>query len=479
MKIRNFFIYLIVAVMGAAFALAGYVMVVQKPGTVMQQSSTAKNDTHLTKFANPSAIRSVVPVDFTEVAEETVNGVVHVKVEAEGQVSSNPFYEFFYGDRSQRPSPVLGFGSGVIISDDGYIVTNNHVISGADNIEVILNDKRTFTAELVGTDPNTDLALLKVKADDLHSVPLGNSHDVKLGQWVLAIGNPFNLTSTVTAGIVSAKGRNLGILGNNRYRVESFIQTDAALNRGNSGGALVDTEGRLIGVTAAIVSATGEYSGNSFAIPVDIVKKIVGDLKEFGRVQRAILGVSIVDVTSDVVKENNLNKIEGVFIADITEGGAAQDAGIMKGDVVLVVNGENVNSVSELQQEFSKYRPGDKVSVLIKRKNKTKQYDVVLRNLDGGTNIVKTSDYLLGARFSKLSKSEKEDYQVSSGLKITDIKPGMLTDLGFKEGYIIIRINNTKITSVTDISRISESGEKINSIQGIRPDGMEFSYRIR
>ena len=478
MKIRIFFIYLIVAVMGAAFALAGYVMVVQKPG-IVQQPPVVKNDTHLTRFANPSTIRSVVPVDFTQVAEETVNGVVHVKVEAEGQVSSNPFYEFFYGGRGQKPSPVFGFGSGVIISEDGYVVTNNHVIEGADKIEVILNDKRTFTAELIGADPNTDLALLKVKAENLHSVPMGNSNDVKLGQWVLAVGNPFNLTSTVTAGIVSAKGRNLGILGNNRYRVESFIQTDAALNRGNSGGALVDTEGRLIGITAAIVSATGEYSGNSFAIPVDIVSKIVADLKEFGRVQRAILGVSILDVTSDIVEENDLAKIEGVFIADITEGGAAQDAGIKKGDVVLVVNGENVNSVAELQQEFSKYRPGDKVSVLVKRKNKTKQYNVVLRNLDGGTDIVKTSDYLLGARFSKLTKGEKEDFQTSNGLKITDIKPGMLADLGFKEGYIIVRINNIKITSVTDISRISDSGQEISSIQGIRPDGMEFSYRIR
>lgn len=478
MKLRNFLIYFIVALMGAAFALGGYMMVFQKPQVALQQSQM-KNDTHLTKFANPPVIRSEVPVDFTTVAEETVNGVVHVKVEVQGQSAADPFYEFFYGNKNRRSTPVLGFGSGVIISDDGYIVTNNHVVEDADKIEVILNDKRTFTAELIGTDPNTDLALLKVKADDLHYIQLGNSDNVKLGQWVLAVGNPFNLTSTVTAGIVSAKGRNLGILGNNRYRIESFIQTDAAVNRGNSGGALVDTEGRLVGINSAIVSATGEYSGNSFAIPVNIVKKVVADLKEFGRVQRAVLGVSIQDITSELAEEHGLEKLEGVYIAELTDGGAAESAGIKPGDIILSVSGVDVNSVAELQEEFSKYRPGDEVSVMVKRKGKTKQYDVVLRNLKGGTDIVKTSDYLLGARFSKLTKDDKEKYQISNGLIITDIKPGVLADLGFKEGYIIVKINNARIASVSDISRISESGEEISSIQGITSDGMEFSYRIR
>jgi Do/DeqQ family serine protease len=478
MKLRNFLIYIIVAIMGAVFALAGYVMVFQKPQIALQQPQM-KNDTHLTRFANPPVIRSEVPVDFTTVAEETVNGVVHVKVEVQGQTATDPFYEFFYGNRNQKSTPVVGFGSGVIISDDGYIVTNNHVVENADKIEIILNDKRTFTAELIGTDPNTDLALLKVKADNLHYVLLGNSDNVKLGQWVLAVGNPFNLTSTVTAGIVSAKGRNLGILGSNRYKIESFIQTDAAVNRGNSGGALVDTEGRLIGINSAIVSATGEYSGNSFAIPVNIVKKVVADLKEFGRVQRAVLGVSIQDVTSELAEEHDLNKLEGVYIAELTDGGAAEAAGMKPGDIILSVSGVDVNSVAELQEEFSKYRPGDEVSVEIKRKGKTKQYDIVLRNLEGGTSIVKTSDYLFGAKFDKLTKSDKEKYQISNGLIITDIKPGMLADLGFKKGYIIVRINNTKIASVSDIRRVSETGEEISSIQGITPDGMEFSYRLR
>ena len=476
MKVKNFIVYFVTALMGAAFALAGYMIFVKKDQIVVQPEILS--DSHFATYGNPMA-KSNVPFDFTATAEQTVKGVVHVKTESQGESNVNPFYEFFYGDRPRQSRPLVGFGSGVIISDDGYIVTNNHVIQSAENIEVVLDDKRTFEAELIGADPNTDLALLKVKAKNLPIISMGSSENVKLGQWVLAVGNPFNLTSTVTAGIVSAKGRNIGILGGSRYRIESFIQTDAALNRGNSGGALVDTDGRLIGITAAIVSATGEYSGNSFAIPVDIVKKIVGDLKEFGRVQRAILGVTISDVTSELVKEEGLDKIEGVYIQDITDGGAAERAGIEKGDVVLDVNGQKVNAVSELQEQFSKYRPGDKVTVLVKRNKKAKQYDVVLRNLEGGTDIVKTSDYVLGARFGEITDDEKKELKIENGIKILEMKDGKLADLGFKQDYIIVRINSTLIRSVSDINRISDTGEQINSIQGVRPDGMEFSLRIR
>ncbi|MDX2443377.1 MAG: trypsin-like peptidase domain-containing protein [Bacteroidales bacterium] len=476
MKVKNFIVYFITALMGATFALAGYMIFVKKDQIVVQPE--VKTDTHFARFGNPLA-KSTVPFNFTATAEQTVKGVVHVKTQSQGESNVNPFYEFFYGDRGQQPRPVMGFGSGVIISEDGYIVTNNHVIQGAEKIEVVLDDKRTFEAKLIGADPNTDLALLKVKAKKLPIIPMGNSEDVRLGQWVLAVGNPFNLTSTVTAGIVSAKGRNLGILGGSRYRIESFIQTDAALNRGNSGGALVDTDGMLIGITAAIVSATGDYSGNSFAIPVDIVNKIVGDLKEYGRVQRAILGVTIRDVTSELVEEKDLHKIEGVYIDDISKGGAAEAAGIENGDVVLDVNGVTVNAVSELQEQFSKYRPGDEVTVLVKRNNKTKQYDVILRNLEGGTDIVRTSDYVLGARFVEISEQELEELKISNGIKISEMKDGKLSDLGFKKDYIIVRINNSLIRSVSDINRISDTGEEINSIQGVRPDGMEFSLRIR
>jgi Do/DeqQ family serine protease len=427
--------------------------------------------------------------------------VVHIKSTKVQQVHRGPYggtpdqdlygndlFRYFFGPRDhfetpdpQRrgPSPRVGSGSGVLISEDGYIVTNNHVIDRADQIEVVMDDRRSFKAELVGADPNTDLALLKIDASDLYWVPMGNSDDVKLGQWVLAVGNPYNLTSTVTAGIISAKGRNLGILGNQRYRIESFLQTDAALNHGNSGGALVNTEGELIGITSAIVSATGEYSGNSFAIPVEIVKKVVADLKEFGRVQRAILGVTITDVTSELVKEENLGSIEGVYISDITQGGAAENAGLKPGDVILQINDREVNSVSELQEQFSRYRPGDRVKIMVKRNRKVKPYDIVLRNLEGGIEIIERSEYVLGARFTEISNREKEQYGISYGIKISEIQEGRLSNLGFKEGYIIMSINNDRVDDVDDIRRIETSGDRINSIQGITPDGMQYSYRFR
>ncbi len=475
MKAKKFTGYLLVGILGSVLTLIGYGIIFETPDVIVQ--ADVRNDSQLTRFANKPVFVEM-PEDFSTVAEQTVMGVVHVKTESEAQGNANPLYEFFYGERA-RSRPVLTFGSGVILTEDGYIVTNNHVIDGAENIEVIMDDRRTFTAELVGSDPNTDLALLKIKASDLHWIPMGNSDEVKLGQWVLAVGNPFNLTSTVTAGIISAKGRNLGILGNQQYRIESFLQTDAALNHGNSGGALVNTRGELIGITSAIISATGEYSGNSFAIPVEIVKKVVSDLKEFGRVQRAILGVTIADVTSKLVEDKKLDGIEGVYIRNIAEGGAAEEAGLKAGDVVLQINDRKVNSVSELQEQFSRYRPGDHVNIHVKRNQKVKEYNIVLRNLQGGTGIIEDSDYMLGARFSKITNRDKTRFGIDYGLKINELQKGRLSDLGFKSGYIITRINNLKIDDINDIVRIENSGDRINSIQGITPDGMEFSYRFR
>ena len=457
--------------------MIGYGIFFQKPEVVL--TPEVKNDTQLTRFVNPSA-GEIAQFDFSSIAEETVKGVVHVKTVATDDEAYNPMYEYFFGDRSRpRSREHLAFGSGVIISSDGYIVTNNHVISKADKIQVILDDKRAFDAKLVGNDPNTDLALLKIDADNLHPLPIGNSDDMKLGQWVLAVGNPYNLTSTVTAGIISAKGRNLGILGNSNYRVESFLQTDAALNPGNSGGALVNTDGELIGITSAIVSSTGDYAGNSFAIPVEIVKKVVADLKEFGRVQRAILGVSINDITDKLAKDKKLDKIEGVFVSNITEGGAAEGAGIKEGDVIMSVDEKNVNSVSELQEAFSKYRPGEKVTVLIKRNKKMKPYEVVLRNLEGGTGIVKTGGIVLGAHFAPVTAAEKKKLNIDYGVKIVSLGKGKLADLGFKKGYIIVRMNDNKITGENDLRKISDAGSDIYSVQGLTPDGMEFQYRIR
>ncbi len=481
MKTRNFILYLALTIGGGLVAVFIYSMFIGVPaqtdGQVFKKELTAgRQDSRFTGFVH-NPVTSTVAVDFTDVAEQTVKAVVHVKTVSETTAAYNPIYEFFYGSHSPSRK-VLSFGSGVILSDDGYIVTNNHVVEGADELEVILDDKRSFKAKIIGLDPNTDLALLKIDAEGLSTVPYGNSDNVRLGQWVLAVGNPFNLTSTVTAGIISAKGRNIGILGGNSYRIESFLQTDAALNPGNSGGALVNAKGELIGITSAIVSATGEYSGNSFAIPVEIVKKIVADLKEFGRVQRAILGVSITDVTADLVEEENLDKIEGVYISSITEGGAAEEAGIKEGDVVLSIDNTSVNSVSELQEKFSRYRPGDKVPIVIKRKAKVKHYEVVLRNLEGGTEIVRSSDYILGGKFVPLSEKEKKELNQSGGLKIISLREGRLSAMGIKAGYIILRINDRKMNQLRDIRRIEDSGEDIYSIDGISPEGMQFSYRF-
>jgi Do/DeqQ family serine protease len=420
-------------------------------------------------------------LDFTYAAERTVHAVVHVKtVTEQTRHLRNPLYEFFYGDQYYRnPQPMLGFGSGVITSSDGYIITNNHVIENSDEIEVVLNDKRTFEAVVVGADPSTDLALLKIKAKDLIFVPYGNSDELRLGEWVLAVGNPFNLTSTVTAGIVSAKGRNLGILPDDEFRIESFIQTDAALNRGNSGGALVNTKGELVGINAAIISPNGGYAGNSFAIPVTIVKKVIEDMKEFGEVQRAILGVTIQDVTDELVKEKKLDKIEGVYINGLRENSAAIEAGIEVGDIIISINALKVNSTAELQEKIAKFRPKEKVKIIIKRKGKTKQFDVVLRNMQGNTGIIRSADLVLGAKFEELDKDVIDRYRISGGVKIVDVGDGPLKELGLRKGYIITGINDKKVDKVDDIKNNLGGGRALYSIEGVQPNGTFFSYKFR
>jgi len=441
--------------------------------------------THLAQLTPGSANNTL---DFTYAAEKTVHAVVHVKTTSTQSASSGgSFYDFFFGDRiyDQKPQPVSGFGSGVIISSDGYIITNNHVIDGADKVEVTLNNKHTYTAEVIGRDPDSDIGVLKIKETNLQFITYGNSDEIKVGEWVLAVGNPYNLTSTVTAGIISAKARNLNILGerdenHGNYAIESFIQTDAAVNPGNSGGALVNTRGELIGINTAIASPTGSYIGNSFAIPVTIVKKVVSDIIEFGKVQRALLGVSIKEM-EDVSKDKKLDNLEGVYVAGIAKDGAAEAAGIKEGDVILSVNNVNVNSPGELQEQISRYRPNDKVDVTINHENKRKQITVVLRNMEGDTRIVTAKDVdntisILGAQLSEITTAEKHKLGIKSGVKVLSLSQGKLKDEGVQKGFIITQINNHPIYSVDDIKHELSGFKGGVLIEGIYPNGIVAYY---
>lgn len=468
-----------VAILSSIVALFIYTRFLDKPETAGVASTDQEVPAYFTNvFTTPQEGL----VDFSEVAENIVHTVVHVKTKTLQESSyRNPIMEFFYGEQYSRPREVRGFGSGVIISNDGYIITNNHVIEDADEVEVTLNDNRTFGAEIVGRDPSTDIALLKIKSDRLPFVRYGDSDELKLGEWVVAIGNPFNLTSTVTAGIVSAKGRSLGLL-NDRYRIESFIQTDAALNQGNSGGALVNISGELVGITTAIISPSGAYAGNSFAIPVNIVKKVVEDLREFGEVQRAIMGVNITDVTSEIAEEENISEVRGVYISDVVAGGAAEEAGIRQGDVVLKIGDITTDTAAELQEQVGKKRPGDKITLQVLRNNKKKNFDLVLRNLAGGTDIVRPGEntgVIYGVRLEPLSLAEKSDYGISSGVKVTEVQDGKFGDLGIREGYIIFEVNGKDINSYNDIKEVTNNGTELESLKGLQSNGTYFSYQFR
>jgi serine protease Do len=481
MKGKYFFGAIFMALAGAGIALFAYTSINKKEQAVIVKDSSnievPDAQAILTSFQMQEG-----QVDFTYAAEQTVHAVVHVRTKTMVDQPENPLLEWFYGDRySSKPREVAGYGSGVIISSDGYIITNNHVIEDAENIEVKLNDNRIFNAELVGRDPSTDIALLKIKAENLSYLKYGDSEKLKVGEWVLAVGNPFNLTSTVTAGIVSAKGRNLGLL-NSDYRIESFIQTDAALNVGNSGGALVDTKGLLVGITSAIYSPSGAYAGNSFAIPVSIVRKVVGDLKEFGEVQRAIIGVNITDVTSEDAEKYNLAEIKGALITKVIDGGSADDANLKENDVVIKLDGVNITSVAELQEQIGKHRPGDKVSITYLRNGKESTTPVTLKNIAGNTNVVPVgmgTGVIFGARFESLSQMDRNSYNTENGVKIVEINDGLFKDMGLKRGTIILRINDKKVNNTDEIRQATNNSERsLKSIEGITSDGRIFNYRF-
>jgi Do/DeqQ family serine protease len=416
--------------------------------------------------ALPASFSGIDPnVDFTAASENTINSVVHVTTKVvQTTFQRDIFQEFFYGPGAggrEYKQYGAGAGSGVIVSSEGYIVTNNHVIENASEIEVILNDNSKYTAKVVGADPATDIAVLKIEGSGFQPIPLGNSDDLKIGEWVLAVGNPFNLTSTVTAGIVSAKARNINLLsertGKEIVPIESFIQTDAAVNPGNSGGALVNTRGELVGINTAIASQTGSYSGYSFAVPVNLVQKVMRDLIDYGIVQRGYLGVQISDISQEIKEKNKLPNLKGVFVAKVIEDGSADKAGLKDGDVILKIGNKEVNSVASLQEEIGKRRPGDKVSITIRQKDGDEVIkELILRNKEGETSLVSKEEIAknvaLGATFTELTEKEKKELNISYGVKIKTLAAGKLKSLGLSEGTIITKINNEPIETVEQLS---------------------------
>jgi serine protease Do len=443
------------------------------------------------KFASAS---KAMETDFTVAAELSVHAVVHVKTKTPAKMQqfgggfNDPFFQYFFGQPQQRPQEMPmqeASGSGVIITKDGYIVTNNHVVDQSAEIEVTLNDKRTFKAKVIGTDPNTDIALIKIEAANLPIIAFGNSDSLKVGEWVLAVGNPFNLTSTVTAGIVSAKARNINII-NSQMKIESFIQTDAAVNPGNSGGALVNTRGELVGINTAIASQTGSYAGYAFAVPVSIVKKVVGDLRQYGVVQRALLGVEISDINDKLSKDKNLKTLEGAYVGKVSDNSAAKKAGVKEGDIINNINGIPVKSVTELQEQIARYRPGDKITIVVLRGDKEEKLNVELKNRQGNTGVVlsEKSNDVLGATYKEISDKMKQQLGLDYGIEIKSLSKGKFSDAGIKPGYIILKINGQIIKSEDDVQAAFDAAinngesEKILFITGLYSNGKIVPFAV-
>jgi serine protease Do len=441
---------------------------------VETESHSSKNisEKQHVQFASLPTVGETIQ-DFTKAADMTVHAVVHVKTQYNRVTNYNPFG--MWGQ--PYSSPQEGSGSGVIITEDGYIVTNNHVVDNAEKVEVTLNNNHTYQARVIGTDPSTDLALLKISEKGLPFIVYGNSDNLKVGEWVLAVGNPFNLTSTVTAGIVSAKARNIGILPD-QYKIESFIQTDAAVNPGNSGGALVNTRGELVGINSAIASTTGSYNGYSFAVPVNLVRKVMDDLVEFGSVQRGFIGVSIRDIDSRLADDKGLKETQGVYVAGLTPGGAAESAGLKEGDIITRIGEASVNSTPQLQEQIGRFRPGDKVAVSVQRDGKDQVFTVVLRNKEGNTNVVKSEQSLnfLGGTFENASDDEKSRLGLNGGVKVSKLLAGKLRSAGIKEGFIITNIDKKPIRSTDDIETALRSKQGGILIEGVYPNGLKAYY---
>ena len=479
--------YLVVAMSALAFAFS--------TGTLIKVNATQA----------PSTAVPAQPVDLTYAAEKSLPSVVHIlstknsKVQTI-EVQSDPFSDFFsdpfgfFGNpnqgqdgkqkRSVRTPKQQGSGSGVIISTDGYIVTNNHVVADADELTVTLNDNKEYSARIIGTDKTTDLALIKIDAKDLPAITIANSENIKVCEWVLAVGNPFNLTNTVTAGIVSAKGRSLYQNG-----VESFIQTDAAINPGNSGGALVNTRGELIGINAMLYSQTGSFSGYGFAIPTSIMNKVVDDLKKYGTVQRAVIGIqgqdvkNYVDAQKDQGKDVDLGTMEGIYVAKVLEESSAEEAGLKAGDVITAIDGKEMNKMADLQEYLAKKRPGDKVSVSYLRDKKKASKTMTLKNEQGNTQVVKKADLdVLGGNFRAITDGQKKQLNIGYGLEVLKVNSGKFKDAGITKGFIIQRVNDSAVKTIEDLQNLvkeaSTSRNPVLYIQGVYPTGKKAYFAV-
>ena len=486
-----------IAAAAAAFAMIG------APLSVFAGSTQdADSQGSFIRTASPSAFEN----DFTVAAEKTVNTVVCIKSFTSRQQGgysgggyNDPFgmFDFFFGPQErQQPrqpqqkkgEPVQsGLGSGVIMTEDGYIVTNNHVVEGADKLEVLLNDNSTYEARIVGTDEATDLALIKIDAKGLDFITFGDSETLKVGEWVLAVGNPFGFNSTVTAGIVSAKARSLGQNAHRgRMGIESFIQTDAALNPGNSGGALVNLKGELVGINSAIYSNTGSYSGFSFAIPTTIVKKVMTDIRQYGTVQRAVLGCTVAELDAKLAKEKNITATKtGLLVNSVSDRSTAKELGLQENDVITSINGVEVANHAQLVEQLNKFRPGDTITLTYVRDNKKVTKSGVLRNTQGNTGITKKGDFSeIGCAFMKISNETKNNLGISNGVQVTGIKPGAFKDAGIKDGFIITEINGSVVNTADDVEYIynnimkSDDTDKVMFLTGLYPTGKKYYYAV-
>ncbi len=498
MNQKPFFTSIVVAfLLGGGITLGGYKLLTlqQRQPTILYELSEAQQPIHLANLTNVNAVNPTSEFDFVHAAQIATPAVVHIKAQYEAKMvhvprGSTPFdqlFREFFGEgfdavpKEYKSQPQCASGSGVIVAADGYVVTNNHVIDGADQIEVTLDDNRKYSAQLVGQDLNTDLALLRIKEKNLPYLQFGNSDTLRVGEWVLAVGNPFNLTSTVTKGIVSAKARKIEIpQSNNQMRIEAFIQTDAAVNRGNSGGALVNLRGELVGINTAIATNTGNFAGYSFAIPSSIVKKITDDLRKYGAVQRAMLGIAIQDVNADLAEKEGLKRLSGVYISNVSKDGAAAAAGIQAGDVIVAIDGNKIKNTSQLQEQVARYKPNDKVRITYYRKDQERTVTVALKSIEEKVQIVRKKDTVEmgGATFENIDRATQKQLDLTGGIRIKTLKAGLWKQSGFQQGVIITAIDREPVEHLDQFVNILNRKKGPILIVGFSQNGTKICHAV-